>query len=56
MYAAEHNHIRLGIAGMISKAERITYVIGEILDVSRLVVVGKNDGIALFFEAQDFSG
>jgi hypothetical protein len=52
--AAEGDDVGVGFFGFVGEAEGVADEIGDFLDVAGLVVVGEDDGVALFFEAQDF--
>jgi hypothetical protein len=54
MDAAEGDDIGVGLFGFVGQAEGVADEISDFLDVAGLVIVGQDEGIALFFEAQDF--
>src|SRR5919106_221810 len=45
--AAEDDHLGVGGGGAAREPERITHVVGDVLDLGHLVVVGEDDGVAL---------
>ena len=55
MNAAENNHVRACPRRLLRKAQRITDIIRDILDLGYLIVMGENDGVELFFEGEDFA-
>jgi hypothetical protein len=53
VHAAEHDHLGVRLLGGLGELQRVTDMIGEILDLSILVVVSKDHGLALMLEALD---
>ena len=51
--AAEADDVGVGFLSLVCQTEGIADVVGEILNGADLVVVGQDDGIAFFFEAQN---
>ena len=53
MHAAENNHIRVGLGGLLGKAERIAHKIRDVLDFRHLVIMREDDGVQLLFERKN---
>lgn len=53
MNSAEGDDFGIGFLSFISEAEGVADVIGNILDGADLVIMGKNDGVLLLFEAKN---
>ncbi len=54
MDATEEDDVGLGGLGLVAEAEGVADEIGDALDVLVLVIVGEDDGVALFLEGEDF--
>jgi hypothetical protein len=54
MHAAEGDDIGGGFLGVVGEAEGITDVVRHVLDISRLVVMGEDHGVARLFKGEDF--
>ena len=55
MHAAEDDHIRLRLLRLVTQPQRVTDEVRDLLDRLVLVVVRQDDGVALFFQSEDFS-
>ena len=55
MDAAEDDDIRFGLRRLLRQTERITHVIGDILNFRHLVVMREDDRMELFLEPKDFA-
>ena len=54
MHPAEHDHIRIGLLGLVGQPEGIAHEVGNLLDRFVLIIVGEDHGIPFLFEAEDF--
>lgn len=54
MDTAEDDDVGVGVFRVISEAERIADVVRDILNISGLVVMGEDNGVAFLFQSKDF--
>src|SRR5437764_14683117 len=53
MHATEKNNVCIGFCGLITKSERIADKVGRFLDLSHLIIMRKNNGVAFAFQFCD---
>ena len=51
--AAETDDVGIGFPCLIRETEGVAHIIGDVLNGTHLIVVGENDGVLFFFEAND---
>ena len=54
MNAAEYDNITFGFLSLASQSQRITYKVGNILNLGALVTVGKDDSIVFCLQSLNF--
>ena len=54
MNARKKNHFRLRLPGFLRQTQRIAREIGDVLNLSDLIVMGENDRVTFFFQRRDF--